>query len=119
MTAVVDLAPLPKRPAFLTGIDRTIAKVELRRIAELELNEEITEEQANERLARYTDPDLTDEARNDAWELLKDAVQRLSCYEMPGGCPCHDHADADLETLVLDADRDAHHAIKTLIGPRP
>jgi hypothetical protein len=116
MTAtVLDFAPLP---AFLGGIERTIAADALRRTALLEVNEEITEARANQRLTRYANKTLTTEARNDAYEQLKDAIQRLSCLEMPHPCACHDYAGEDVDGLILDADGDAEDAIQKLLGGR-
>lgn len=114
MTATVTL--LPRLPR---GIDRTLAWECLRHAATLEINGHITEAEADRRITRHATKTLTVEARNSEYERLKDALQRLSCLQMPGGCPCHDFSDVDPQNAELDADADAHYAIKTLIGERP
>ena len=112
------LAPEIQGHRFTDGDFWTVAYEGCRRVAAMELNEQITEAEADRRITVYA-RDLTTEARNDAYELLKDAVARLSCLHMPGGCPCHDFSGIDVQSAELDADSDAHHAIKTLIGEHP
>jgi hypothetical protein len=106
-------------PRFTDGDFWTVAYEGCRRVAEMETNEQITEADADRRITVYARKDLTVEARNDAYEQLKDALARLSCLQMPGGCPCHDWSNVDVQSAELDADSDAHNAIKRLIGERP
>jgi hypothetical protein len=106
MTATVTL--LPRLPR---GIDRTAAYECIRHTATLEINGHITPDEADRRIARHADKTLTVEARNEAYEQLKDALRRLSCLQMPGG-----GRDANAE---LAADYDAHNAVKRLAGPKP
>lgn len=110
MTATVtELRPV-------TGDRRTVRYEAIRETAQAELEEAITEQVADERIARWTP--LTGEARNDAYELLKDSLRRLSCLRMPGGCSCHDFTDVDVQDAEVGADADAHYAIKRLLGER-
>jgi hypothetical protein len=98
------------------GDRRTVRYEALHETAQQELEETITETEANLRIARWAHAGLTTEARNDAYEQLKDALQRLSCYEMPHRCVCHDYDERALHSLTVDADADAHYAIKRLLG---
>jgi hypothetical protein len=108
-------------PRF-SDADLWIARYDaIRHVAHLELNEAITEDEADQRIGRLTrfNHTLTVEDRNATYEILKDALHRLSCLNMPGGCPCHDFNDIDQRNAELDADADAHYAIKKLAGERP
>ena len=107
MTATVTM--LPRLPR---GIDRTLAYECIRHTATLEINGRITEAEADRRIARHADKTLDTEARNAAYEQLKDALRRQSCLQMPDG-------GRDLDDAELDAERDAHNAIKELVGERP
>lgn len=110
MTATVtELRPV-------RGDRRTVRYTTLRDTAQAELEQAITEAQADERVTRAAHPGLTGEARNEAYELLKDSLRRISCPHMPGGCCCHDWADVDPQDAEVSADADAHHAIKRLLG---
>lgn len=115
MTAILDVPHVSDADLWIARYDA------IRHVTHLELNERITEAEADQRIARLTrfNHTLTVEARNDTYELLKDALRRLSCLNMPGGCPCHDFSDVGHDNAELDADADAHHAIKKLAGERP
>lgn len=114
MTATVtELRPARIHPS------RTVRYEAIRRTAQQELEQAITADVADERITRYAHTGLDTEARNDAYELLKDSLRRLSCLHMPGGCPCHDFSDVDQQDAEVSADADAHHATKQLLGERP
>jgi hypothetical protein len=113
MTATVtELRPV-------RGDSRTVRYEAIRRTAQQELEQAITEAVADERITRYAHTALDAETRNDAYELLKDSLARVSCLNMPGGCPCHDFSDVDTQDAEDSADADAHHATKQLLGERP
>lgn len=113
MTATVtELRPIH-------GDSRTVRYEAIRRTAQRELEEAITEQAADERIAFLAHPDVDTETRNDAYELLKDSLARISCLTLPGGCVCHDWTGIDEQNAETDADRDAHYAIKQLLGERP
>jgi hypothetical protein len=61
-------------------------------------------------------PDLSPWARWDIWEQLDDALSRLECIRLPGGCTCHDYAETELDLLEQHADADAENAIAKIRG---
>ncbi|HZE34071.1 MAG TPA: hypothetical protein VE198_21890 [Actinoallomurus sp.] len=61
-------------------------------------------------------PDLPPWDRWAIWEQLDNALIRLECLRMPGGCPCHDYPPADVELLEHAADADAENAIAKIRG---
>lgn len=95
-----------------------LPELQLRVIAEQDLNGLLPAGEADARIAKLADPGLTAEQRNDALEQLQHAIAHLSCLDMPGGCPCHDFStyEKDPESLVLDAEADIQAAIRKLMG---
>lgn len=88
----------------------------LRNVAELENREAITPDEANRRVERLTrHRDLTPEAREQAYEQLREAELRLAHIRGDMFDPC----DGDRDSLELDADHDAINAVRKLIGHRP
>jgi hypothetical protein len=119
MTATL---PEVETPSFTDSQMYTAAENGLRATAEKEINEEITEDQANEDVTWFMARHgihLDDTDRADAWEILKDAVGRLSCLELPHKCHCHDYRDDEIPDLILTADADIIASTRRLIGPRP
>lgn len=119
MTAVDDrplATVIPLRedlpPAIPSGMFRVVHMRNLRKVAELENNEEITEAEANERMARYVAKGLDPQTRDEEWEKLRDAIRRLSHLDSD----MFDPADGDQVTLTLDDDDDAEHALRKLVG---
>lgn len=116
MTALDErpVAPLPTR--IPRGMFRTIAFSSIRKTAERELDGEITAAQAAERIARHADHQLTNEARGQAYEQLKD---RLSfAAHLLGDDFDASQYETDRETLAGDAELDIEVHVGTLVGPR-
>ena len=104
-------------PRFTDNDLRTAAMVIVRRIAEWEINEEITPDDADQRvrgLLAYRGNALTTEARNDAYEQLRSALMRLEYVRSD----MWDPMEGDRDMAEYDADDDAENAIQKLVGPR-
>ena len=106
-------------PHFTYNDFRTAASVILRRVAERENNGQITEDDANERVAgllAYRRGDLTQEDRAAAYEQLREAVRRLD--EVTSDMFDPSQYEEDQVTLEGLAEDDIESAIRKLVGPR-
>lgn len=115
MTATTDEVTTPR---FTDNDLRTAAMVILRKVAEWEINEEITPADADQRvqgLLAYRSDALTLEQRNDAYEQLREALKRLDHARSDMWDPIY---DGDRDMAEFDADDDAENAIQKLVGPR-
>lgn len=113
-----NLAPLPPSPT--KGLDWAMRMECVRHAAMLELNGHITAPEADRRVARHANRDLTDEDRNQAYEDLKDRLGYLSWLHSDDFDPCQfEPENRDLETLAGNAEDDIEHHLRQLVGPRP
>lgn len=106
--------------ALPRSIDWTVAFSVCRKTALLELNGEITAQEADRRIAQHADRDHTDEDRNHWYEGLKDRLGYLSYLHSDDFDPLAYEPEArDQERLIDDTEHDIEYHLRKLIGPHP
>lgn len=120
MTATLPEADAITVPTLPRGIDWTLAFELCRRVALLEINEEITPAEADQRITRHVDQTLTPEVRNHWWEGLKDRLRYLSYLHSDDFDPlAYEHENRDRVRLIDDTEHDIEYHLRKLVGPHP
>lgn len=115
MTATVTLLPrLPRGIAWTASIEA------VRNTAMLEINEHITEAEADRRIARHARAELTADERDQAYEDLKDRLRYLSWLHSDDFDPMQYEPQArDRERLIDDTEHDIEHHLRRIVGRHP